>query len=72
MSIVTIQSKLIANSKAVKILKNKRFCLIYLVFYIANKQIIKMSKGKRFYLIHLAAHKINKQAMKVLEDRKIC
>lgn len=65
MFMVTIQSKIILNNRVVKISKNKRICLIYLVFCIASKQVVKAPEDKRFHLTYLLAYTINKQVVKV-------
>lgn len=52
--------------KVIKMSKNKRFYLIYLIFY--TKQAIKISENKKFYLAYLVAQQY-KQAIKTLGDR---
>lgn len=43
---ITNKSKLIINNRAIKILKDKNFYLIYLMICIAKKLIMKISKNK--------------------------
>lgn len=45
-SMITIQLKLIANNRIVKVLKNRKFCLIYSVFCIVSKQAVKVPKSR--------------------------
>lgn len=65
MSIVIIQLKLIVNGKTMKVSKDRRVYLIYLVFCIATKQDVKAPEGRRFCLTYLIACAVSKQAVKV-------
>lgn len=58
MSIITTQSKLIANNRAIKILKGGRFYLIYLVFCIASKQVVKMLQGRKLHLAYFVTQTV--------------
>lgn len=48
-------------------LKGKKFCLIYLIFYIKTSQ--KKVRGQKIFFAQLVAYKVSEQAIKMSESK---